>query len=249
MIIHQVINAYLFATASAGPLSVLAGTPPTATNNASITSVNPSHQAGDRLICLVFSRGSSGTSVTAISCATAGWVTPNGITNPINAGSTRRWAIFENQCDSGSESNPTITFTGGLSGNTCQAVVLRFRNSNFANNLTLGTVTGNASSNHIAFPNDSPSINDGNGIIAMGQHNNTPSSGDLDVFSGQTAGLTWSELAYQEAAPGDDATMAVQYALNDSGSAYTAGTSGDLTGASFSVNNTSAGAYLEIPGP
>lgn len=234
---------------AAAALEVLAGTAATPTNNASITPANPAHQAGDRLICIVCSRGASGTAVSAISCATAGWTTPNGISNPINAGSTRRWAIFENQCDSGSETNPTITFTGGVANNTCMAVVLRFRNSNFANDLTLGTISDNASSNHIAFAQNSPSINNGNGILAIGQHNNDPSSGNMNVISGVTAGLTWSELVEQQTAIGDDATFVIDYALNDSGSAYTAGTGGDISGASYAVNNSSAGLYVEVPGP
>lgn len=229
-------------------LTITAGSAATPTNNASITPTNPTHQSGDRLLCIVISRGSGSTPVTAISCATSGWATPNGISSLINLGSTRRMALFENQCDSASESNPAITFTGGAAGNTCCAIVIRLRNSNFANDFVLGSVSSNASGNTIPFAVNSPSIDDGNGILAIGFHNNAPSSGDFNVIADVAEGLTWSQILEQQTVTGDDATFVINRAINNLGVPYFTGNVGVLSGATFTVNNTSGGVYLEIPG-
>jgi hypothetical protein len=116
-----------------------------------------------------------------------------------------------------------------------------------AANFVLGTVSANASSGQIAFAQNSPSIDDGNAIIAIGVHNNNYNSGgEPGVITGITAGLDWTEIVDFATSVGSDMTLTVDYAINDSGSAYTAGTSG-VKSPAYAVNDISAGVYLEVP--
>jgi hypothetical protein len=212
-------------------------------NNADVTPINPPHATGDTLLCVVICRG---TAVTA-ACATAGWADADGITNPTTMNQSRMW-LFQNECDSNSELDPVITVSGGASGNTITATVLRIPGRNTGANFTLGTVSANGSNNsNIAFGQNSPSIDDGNAIIAIGCKNNSPISGsNLTNISGITAGLDWTGLVKFETTAGSDMSITIDYAINDSGGAYTAGTGGAVF-ATYTVGAVSAGVYLEVP--
>lgn len=235
--------ARLLATESGDilPSTITAGSP-VAANNASVTPVNPGHNTDDTLLCIAIVNGTAAT----LACATSGWTAADGISNPTTLNGSRMW-LFQNECDSDSESNPVITTSGGSSGNTVAAVVLRIPRRDVSANFNLGTVSANSASGTIAFAQNSPSIDDGNAIIAIGYHaNNYISGGGPGVITGVTAGLDWTELVDLGTPLGSDMTFTVDYAINDSGSAYTAGTSGVKT-PTYSVGEPSAGVYLEVP--
>jgi hypothetical protein len=212
-------------------------------NNASVTPTNPAHVSGDTLLCIAITRDGS-----TLACATSGWAAADGITNPTSLGASRQLYLFQNECDSSSETAPTVTTSGGASGNTIAAVVIRIPNRDTAANFVLGTVSSNGSnSTNIAFAQNSPSIDDGNAIISIGFKNNNLTSGSsLGLLSGQTAGLDWVELVDLSISDGSDAALSVCYAVNDSGSAYTAGTGATVSG-TWTVGATSGAVYLEAP--
>lgn len=213
-----------------------------AANNASINPTNPTHVSGDTLLAVAIVRSSTAT----LACATSGWTAADGITNPTTLNGARLY-FFQNECDSGAESNPTITISGGAAGVTNQGVVLRIQGRDFAGNFVLGTVSSNAASTTtITFGQDSPSIDDGNAIIAIG-HILDDYLGAPAALSGQTSGLSWSEILNYETTTGNDQTMTIDYAYNNSGSTYTAGTSGVKSGGSF-TSAVNSGVYLEVVG-
>lgn len=210
--------------------------------NANVTPVNPAHQSGDTLLCVVVDRGASAT----VACSTTGWTAADGISNPVAFNGSQLW-FFQNEADSDSELDPALTVTGGTSQETIIAVVLRIPGRNTAANFVLGTVSNNASNNNsIAFGQDSPSIDNGNAIIAIGVKNNEWSAGAPQIIAGVTAGLDWTEIVDFKTIIGSDTSFVIDYAVNDSGSAYTAGTGGSIS-LSLSVSAPSAGVYLEVP--
>lgn len=84
-------------------------------NNTSVTpAIHASSATGDLMIL-----------VAAIRSTTANPDTPSGWTLSINAGNLR---IFSKLHD-GSESDPTVTFTGGVAGDTTSAAITTFRNT------------------------------------------------------------------------------------------------------------------------
>lgn len=209
-------------------------------NNASQTPTNPSHQAGDKLLCFCWVRSATAT----ISCSTAGWAAADGITNPIGLTSARLY-IFQNEADSAAESNPVCTLAGGANGVTVSAVVVRVRGQDNGQNLTLGTVANNAANTTtIAFGQNSPSIDPGNAIFALG-YKLDDASAAWGGLAGQTAGLTWTSGLDHRTTQGNDQSCTIDYAVNNTGSAYTAGTGATKSGTTTSV--TSNGVYLEIP--
>lgn len=126
------------------------------------------------------------------------------------------------------------------------AVVLRIPGRNTAANFTLGTVSANSSTNDsIAFAQNSPSIDNGNSILAIGVKSRRYSTVPSPI-SGVTAGLDWTRLVTFATTSGNDVTFTIDYANNDSGSAYTAGTSGVVSGG-WTIAQPSAGVYLEVP--
>jgi hypothetical protein len=156
--------------------------------------------------------------------------------------------LFQNECDSNSEADPEITCSGGSGTETVIATVLRIPGRNTAANFVLGTVSANgATNNNIAFGQNSPSIDDGNAILAIGVKSRAYQSGGTpDPISGITAGLDWTKLVNFKSTSGNNSTLSIDYAHNDSGSAYTTGTSGTMAG-SWTVAKPSAGVYLEVP--
>lgn len=222
-----------------GPIT--AGTPD-ASNNNTVTPANPTHASGDTLLCVAFVRSDTAT----LACATAGWTAADGITNPVALGTSARAYFFQNECDSASESDPAVTISGGANGVTVMAVVLRLEDRDTAANFVLGTVSDNAASvTTIAFGQDSPSIDNGNAILALGFHHDDYAV--APTFDGQTAGLTWTENVNFETTLGADASMFIFSAINDSGSAYTAGTAAALSG-TWSNSASNWGVYLESVG-
>lgn len=213
-------------------------------NNASVTPDNPEHDIGDTLLCVAIVRN---TSAVALACATTNWTAADGITNPTTFNGSKLY-FFQNECPTDAESDPVITTSGGASGDTVIAVVLRIPRRDPTANFTLGTVSSNASDDGtIAFAQNSPSIDDGNAIIAIGVKNNDYIvGGEPGVITGITAGLDWTELVDFSTNIGNDATLTIDYATNDSGGAYTAGTGG-LKSATYSVAAPSAAVYLEVP--
>lgn len=202
-----------------------------------ITPTNPTHQAGDTLLCVVATRNNSG----SLACATAGWVDASGYSNPIFFNSGKLY-LFQNECDSSSESNPVITVASG-SPNVVMGCVLRIRGRVFGAGFGAGTQAFNAAAtNSIPFPNDSPSINPGSAILAIGVKNFA--GGTASVISGVNAGLTWAELEEGSTLDGDDLCLAIDYAINDTGSYYTAGTGASILG--FTQNDTSGSVYIEV---
>lgn len=211
--------------------------------NADITPVNPSHTTGDTLLAIILTR--SGTLTT--SCATAGWTAADGITNPVAMNGDQMF-MFQNECDSNEELDPVIEVAGGDGNASIMAVVLRIPGRNTGANFVLGTVSANASNSvNIAFAQNSPSIDDGNAIIAIGIKNNEYNvTSSLAVISGVTAGLDWTKLVDYTSIIGFDMAVGIDFAVNDTGSAYTAGTSGVKT-ATWTVGAISAAVYLEVP--
>ncbi len=176
-----------------------------------------------------------------MACATAGWAAAAGYSNPESFNSGKLY-LFQNECNSASESNPVITVASG-SPNVVIGAVLCISGRTFGANFTIGTRAFNASAaDSIPFPNNSPSINNGNAILAIGVKNFV--GGSANVITGVTAGLTWAELVDHSNNVNDDMCLAVDYAINDSGSAYTAGTGGNIGG--FTNPDTSGSAYLEV---
>jgi hypothetical protein len=236
--------AALLATATGDilPSTITAGAAVSAAN-AGVTPQNPGHDSGDTLLCVVVCYGGA---ITA-ACATTGWTAADGVTNPVTMNVSRMW-IFQNECDSDSELDPVITVSGGSSSATVMAVVLRIPRRDTAANFVLGTVSANAANDTtIAFAQNSPSIDDGNAIIAIGAKNRNPISGSSPSnITGQTAGLDWTKLVAFKTPDGAGMTLSIDYAINDSGSAYTAGTGATVT-ATYTVSETSAGVYLEVP--
>lgn len=224
--------------------AITAGTADSQRSNTNLVPVNPAHVSGDTLLCIVFAADGSVTE----SCSTAGWTAADGITNPITIGSVGKLYFFQNECDSASESNPTIIPSG--SSNTLNvhiAVVLRLQSRDFAGNFSVGTLSDNAAgTSSIAFAQNSPSVDVGNAIIAIsGIFNDyTTAPGNL---SGQAAGLSWSEILDFTTTTGNDGSLAIDYAINNGGSAYTAGTGATKSGGSWTSSKT-FGLYIESVG-
>ena len=229
---------------SAGTITGVAAGTTDIQDNANATPTNPPHSAGNTLLAICFIRNSGGGG--ALSCATSGWTDADGITNPVAFGGSRMW-LFQNECDSSGEANPVIATAGGAAGDTVIATVINFPGRDFAKNFSLGTVSSNGSNNtDIAFAQNSPSIGVGDAIVAIGMKDNDWSATPPALISGMTAGLTWAELVNTKSILGNDSTHVIDYAINNSGSSYTAGTSGIITMA-LSVGAPSAGAYLKVP--
>lgn len=210
-------------------------------NNAAATPTNPTQGAGDTLLCWAVIRSSTGT----LAVSGTGWTDADGITNPIALQGAGRLYLFQNETDGAG--NPTVTPSGGAAGVTVSAGVLNLHGRDKAQNFSLGTVSLNATnSTTIAFAQNSTSIDNGNAIIAIG-HKLDDWSAAPGTLAGQTAGLTWAQLHRESTTVGNDQSVAVDYAINSTGSAYTAGTGATMTG-TWSASAQSAGVYLESVG-
>lgn len=240
MIICQ-SGRFIVAGGGGGPMSYLAGTGVVTNYNATVnTPTNPTHASGDTLLCIAMLREAGSLAVSG-----AGWTDADGITNPItfNGG---RLAFYQNECDSASEANPTITPSGSAIGNTLWTVVIRISGRDFAKNFELGTVSNNAISNtRINLANDSPNILDGDGIFAIGSFANDQPTPNTTV--GTAAGVTFSNLTSVVTNIGNDLSVGINSGINSSGSTYNAGTAGYIGGFSHTVALVSSGVYLRIP--
>jgi hypothetical protein len=198
--------------------NIIAGTPAYA-NNAAPAPVNPSHVAGDLLVCFVFFRGTG-----AVTTATSGWSLDTTL-SPTNGGCR----VFTNYADSSSEADPSFSYSGGGSNQTAAAVIIRLRGAATSAALSFGTVGNNASAQNIAFPNTSPSIAVGDAILAVGCKLDDNANPGMAVISGTTAGVTFSELVEGSSTLGSDISFVVDSGINSGASAYTAGTGGSVT--------------------
>lgn len=236
---HQCVTAYLYR---ASILSLLGGNVVFA-DNASVTPTNPSHQAGDTLLCIGLCRWNAA----SLSVSGTGWGDATGFSATGNFGGNDRYRFFMLECTSGSEANPTVNVSGGGAGGTVIGTVIRIRGRIFGATFTLGTVSANGNSTTtILLAQNSPSIATGDAILAFGMFQNDVATGNWSTLSGQTAGLTWSFISNFNNTVGFDQSGAFFGAINDSGSAYTAGTGGSITGGTSISSVPSNGAYLKI---
>jgi hypothetical protein len=213
-------------------------------NNAAVTPTNPSHQSGDTLLCIAMVRGNA---AATLAVSGSGWTDASSLAG-VQAFNGNSIQFFMRECTSSSEANPTVTPSGGADQQTVIATVVRISGRTFGSSFTLGTVSANASNNNtIALAQNSPSISNGQAILAIGLKNNDGGVNNWNAISGQTAGLTWSAIsAAWDSNIGNDSSGLVLGAFNNSGGAYTAGTGAVITGKTLSVGATSGGVYLKI---
>ena len=222
-----------------GPIT--AGTFVAGNNNAQ-TPTNPTHVSGDTLLCIAVIRSTTAT----LSVSGAGWGAADGITNPISLNGARLY-IFQNEADSGSEANPTVTPSGGANGVTVTAGVLRLEGRDPDANFSIGTVSSNAvSTSIIAFGQNSPTIEYGNAILAIGHilDDYTTAPGAL---TGHAAGVSFSEIVNFETTQGSDQTVTVDYGVHHANGSYTAGTGATKRNCSW-TSAVNSGVYLDSVG-
>lgn len=241
---HQVITAYLFA--ATGITSFFGGNWAIA-NNAAVTPTNPSHQAGDTLLCVAFFHTGGSVDLTV---SGSGWGAATGLPNIVTINpptGASRVKFFMLECTGSSHANPTVTPSGGADQATVIASVWRIRGRAFGSSFSLGSVSSNASNNNtIALTQNSPSIAVGDMIMAIGLKHNDGGTGNWNTISGQTGGLTWLAGPEVNTNVGNDTSGVLIGAINDSGGAYTAGTGATITGRTLSVAAVSVGVYLKV---
>lgn len=182
-------------------------------NGASVTPSLPAHQVNDLLLCAATSNDN-----TTHSVATSGWaqvyqLTQTGSGHP-------RSSLFYKKAASTSETNPTITHSGG---GGIVAACTAFRG---VDTTTPFDVTYAAS--HYADTTNSSNVTSGSMTTAtsgammlfLGHINNNRCSLSASV----TGGLTWSQSFCFDSSQGNDETIAIHYALK-----ATAGAIGPIT--------------------
>jgi hypothetical protein len=243
--IHPVIGAAAATSSPPGtPVAGLVGGNIAITNNTAATPANPTHQSGDTLLCIAMVRSNTAAS---LAVSGAGWTNATGISG-VRAFGTDSIQFFMNECDSSTEANPTVTPSGGASGQTVIATVVRIRGRTFGTSFALGTISVNAATtNTIRLAQNSPSIAVGDAILAIGLKTNDGGAGGWNTISGMTAGLTWGAVsAAWNSSIGNDESGRIFGAVNNSGGAYTAGTGASILGQTLTGAHVSAAVYLKI---
>ncbi len=188
-------------------------------NNGGITPVNPSHQAGDKLIAFYFLTQSKKT----VSVAGAGWAAVTTLTTALT--NRNIIAVSWLDCAGSSEANPVFSVASPALNETAMAIVIRVR----------GAVTGAPSFGAVDFSSNATvlpfvtghSVGVGGIILAVGNRNDDCSA--VSTLAGATAGVTWNELAELSTTAGADGSGAIDYAINASGSSYNPGTGASVT--------------------
>ncbi|OHC61430.1 MAG: hypothetical protein A2040_12510 [Rhodocyclales bacterium GWA2_65_19] len=184
-----------------------------AANGASVTPTLPAHQIDDLLLCAATSNDD-----TAHSVATSGWAQVYQVAQGGNG--QPRSSMFYKKAASASETNPTITHSGG---GGIVAACTAFRG---VDTTTPFDVTYAAS--HYADTTNSSNVTSGsmttvtNGAMMLfaGHINNNRCS----LTASTTGGLTWAQSFCFDSTQGNDETIAIHYA-----SQTTAGAIGPIT--------------------
>jgi hypothetical protein len=178
----------------------------TTANNASVTPTLPTHAAGD-LVGVVWSARGNGTpgtpsGYTAVSGGP--WVNTTSNTSQIH--------VFFKEATSGSESNPTVSYSGGAAGHDTQAFAFVVRGPKSIS--VLGTkFTGTSAQNIGAITAGAVSAYQ---AVMFAGH-----KADDSTVSGapriQSNSLFWSIAGYSSTTTGNDATLVAQLALPRAG--------------------------------
>ena len=166
----------------------------------SVTPPLPGHQANDLLLCAATSNDN-----TAHSVATAGWTAVYQIAQ---SGSNPRSSLFYKRATSSTETNPTITHSGGggiVAGcsafrgvDTTTPFDVAYAAGHYADTVNSGNVTSGSMTTVTA-----------NAMMLFVGHIN---NNRCNLSTSVTGGLTWAESFCWDSGQGNDETIAMHYA-------------------------------------
>jgi hypothetical protein len=178
----------------------------TTANNASVTPTLPTHATGDLLVLVWGARGNGAPGTPSGWTAVSGGPWSNGTSN------TNQIHVFYKIAASSSETNPTVTYSGGAAGQDTQAFAFVLRGPTSVSALgsqfngtsaqNIGNITGGAVSAYQA-------------VMFVGE------KADDSTVSGaarlQANSLFWAIAGYSSTTTGNDATLLAQLALPRAG--------------------------------
>lgn len=217
------------------PVQFIASGTQSVGDNASVSPGLPTGRANGDLLFLVASARGNGTLA-----APAGWTTLGGWAHPssgINQISIY-WRIVN-----GTETTPTVTYTGGSAGHSVVSHVSCLRGVDPVDPwVQIGTLSSWSSQSDLG-PITGLTILDGNMVLVVGHKADDWSS--VGTLSGNS--LTWGEAAEPDTSVGDDAGHVVGYATNDTGGSVA------ITDKTFTpvggLQNTGIGFMIEVGFP